>query len=108
MLPQSPETAKDYSRFLPELGLLDDEKAMERIDHGNMRAMISSFPTLVRDALALSQKIVFPDSYREVEEIVVCGMGGSAIGGDLFRDLSSRIIPVNVSVVREYDMPKHV
>lgn len=108
MLPQSSEAAKDYSRFLPGLGLLDDEKAMERIDQGNMRTMISSFPALVRDALALSQKIDIPDSYRRVEEIVVCGMGGSAIGGDLFRDLSNRMIPVNVSVIREYDMPKHV
>jgi glucose/mannose-6-phosphate isomerase len=105
---QASDAAEKSSKVFPELSLLDDEKAMERIDRGNMRAMISSFPALVRDALTLSQNIVIPDSYRGVEEIVVCGMGGSAIGGDLFRDLSSKMVPVNVSVVREYDMPKHV
>jgi len=106
MIPSS-DTAETCSGDFSKL-ILDDEKAMERIDRENMRVMIYSFPKLVRSAISLSQNLTIPDSYRSVKEIVVCGMGGSAIGGDLFRDLSNRAAPLNVSVVREYDLPKHV
>ncbi|MCS7138863.1 MAG: bifunctional phosphoglucose/phosphomannose isomerase [Crenarchaeota archaeon] len=95
------------SRF-PELSLLDDEKAMNNIDCGNMRVMIYSFPKLVSDAFILSQNLKIPDRYRKVKEIIVCGMGGSAIGGDLFKDLSNIMINLNVSVIRDYDLPKYV
>ncbi|MEM3712460.1 MAG: bifunctional phosphoglucose/phosphomannose isomerase [Thermoproteota archaeon] len=93
---------------LPGSSLLDDEKAMESIDRENMRVMINSFPKLVSDAAIISQSLTIPDRYRKTKEVIVCGMGGSAIGGDLFRDLSNKIIPLNVSVIRDYDLPKHV
>lgn len=89
-------------------GLLDDEKTMENIDCGNMRLVIHSFPRLVSDAIVISQNLTIPDKYRKAREMIICGMGGSAIGGDLFRDLSDRTIPLNVSVIRDYDLPKHV
>ncbi|MBO3768886.1 MAG: bifunctional phosphoglucose/phosphomannose isomerase [Thermoproteota archaeon] len=88
--------------------LLDDEKTMESIDRGNMRLMIRSFPKLVNDAVVISQNLTIPDKYRKAREIIICGMGGSAIGGDLFRDLSDKTIPLNISVIRDYDLPKHV
>ncbi|MEM1557725.1 MAG: bifunctional phosphoglucose/phosphomannose isomerase [Thermoproteota archaeon] len=108
MTPKSSRAIEARSRKFSRSSLLDNEKAMERIDRENMHSMIYSFPKLVRNAIAISQNIVIPDSYRGVKEIVVCGMGGSAIGGDLFRDLSSRAAPINVSVIREYELPRHV
>jgi len=90
------------------VSMLDDVEAIRRIDLGNMGMMIFSFPTLLKRAVELSRSLTLPEDYRSVKEIVVCGMGGSAIGGDLFRDLSQRRIPLNVSVIREYDLPRHV
>lgn len=90
------------------VSILDDVEAIRRIDLGNMGVMISSFPLLMKKAVELSKSLILPKHYKSVREIVVCGMGGSAIGGDLFRDLSWRKIPISVSVVRDYDLPKHV
>jgi len=90
------------------VSILDDVEAIRRIDLGNMGMMISSFPALLKKAVELSRSLVLPRDYRSVKEIVVCGMGGSAIGGDLFRDLSQRKIPLSVSVIRDYDLPRHV
>lgn len=101
-------SSKKFQANLRKASKLDKVEAIEKIDRGNMRMMISSFPMLVRRAMELSENIVLPDDYRGVKEIVVCGMGGSAIGGDLFKDLSNRTIPIGVSVVRDYDLPKHV
>ncbi|MEM2087507.1 MAG: bifunctional phosphoglucose/phosphomannose isomerase [Thermoproteota archaeon] len=112
-MPASRRRGKGYSSKKARASLKDASKldkigTIEKIDRGNMRIMISSFPMLVKKAMQLSENIVLPGNYKDVKEIVVCGMGGSAIGGDLFRDLSHRVIPLGVSVVRDYDLPKHV
>jgi glucose/mannose-6-phosphate isomerase len=104
----SPRESWKPSREPSGRNLLNDQKAVESIDLGEMRTMISAFPLLVKDAIELSRSITLPASYRDSKEIVICGMGGSAIGGDLFKDLSLKTIPLNVSVVREYELPKHV
>jgi glucose/mannose-6-phosphate isomerase len=90
------------------VSMLDDVEAIKMIDRGNMRRMISSFPALFKEAVTLSRGLSLPREYKNVKEIVVCGMGGSAIVGDLFKDLSQRMIPLHVSVVRDYDLPLHV
>ena len=46
--------------------------------------------------------------YREVNRVVVLGMGGSAIGGDYLQVLLSQKIPVPVVNHRDCDLPPHV
>lgn len=90
------------------ISTLDNVEAIRMIDRGNMEWMISSFPSLLKEAVTLSRGLALPEDYRNVKEIIVCGMGGSAIGGDLFKDLSQSILPLCISVVRDYDLPKYV
>ncbi len=90
------------------ISMLDDVEAIRMVDKGNMGMMISSFPRLLKEAVTLSRGLALPGDYRNVKEIVVCGMGGSAIGGDLFKDLSQNNIPLSVSIIRDYDLPRHV
>ncbi|MEM2050409.1 MAG: bifunctional phosphoglucose/phosphomannose isomerase [Thermoproteota archaeon] len=90
------------------ISTLDNVEAIRMIDRGNMEWMISSFPSLLKEAVTLSRGLALPEDYRNVKEIIVCGMGGSAIGGDLFKDLSQSILPLCISVVRDYNLPKYV
>ncbi|MEM3660330.1 MAG: bifunctional phosphoglucose/phosphomannose isomerase [Thermoproteota archaeon] len=90
------------------ISALDNVEAIRMIDRGNMEWMISSFPSLLKEAVTLSRGLALPEDYRNVKEIIVCGMGGSAIGGDLFKDLSRSVLPLCISVVRDYDLPKYV
>ncbi|MCX8183857.1 MAG: bifunctional phosphoglucose/phosphomannose isomerase [Crenarchaeota archaeon] len=90
------------------ISVLDNVEAIRMIDKGNMGLMISSFPTLLKEAVTLSRNLALPREYRNIKEVVICGMGGSAIGGELFKDLSQSIIPLRVSVIRDYDLPRHV
>ncbi len=90
------------------ISTLDNVEAIRMIDKENMGRMISSFPSLLKEAVTLSRGLALPRDYRNVKEIIVCGMGGSAIGGDLFKDLSQSITPLRVSVIRDYDLPNHV
>ncbi len=49
-------------------------------------------------------KVDFP----KPENIVIAGMGGSAIGGDLLKDWAKDRLKITVEVNREYHLPKYV
>lgn len=44
-------------------------------------------------------------AFPEIRQILICGMGGSAIGGDLLSAYCSEIMPVPVSSWRNYGLP---
>jgi len=74
------------------------------LDDQNMLKVIKDFPNQCRDALELPRGQSIPG---EIKNIVVCGMGGSAVGGDLLKIfLSATDIPVYVN--RDYKVPKFV
>ena len=53
--------------------------------------------------LAESIKIDYP----KARNIVVAGMGGSAIGGDLLKDWAKTRIDIPIEVSREYKLPAY-
>jgi len=46
-------------------------------------------------------------SYPKPQTIIVCGMGGSAIGGELLKDWARDRIAVPIEVCREYSLPAY-
>lgn len=74
------------------------------IDNSNMLKVIEDFPKQCRTALELAGGMVVSG---KVDKIVVCGMGGSAVGGDLLKAyMHNSRIPV--FVVRDYKVPNFV
>ncbi len=74
------------------------------LDSQNMLQAIKDFPKQCREALGLPQGIA---AKGEIRNIVVAGMGGSAIGGDLLKAyLSNANVPVFVN--RDYKVPGFV
>src|SRR3989344_4405793 len=74
------------------------------LDSQNMLQAIKDFPNQCREALSLPKGLSISN---EINNIVVAGMGGSAIGGDLLKVyLSDTNIPVHVS--RGYKLPSFV
>lgn len=55
-----------------------------------------------------SQKLNFPAEYKNVKNIVVCGMGGSAYGGHIALSLFKDDLNVPIVVNNDYDLPKFV
>jgi len=74
------------------------------LDSYNMLQVIKDFPKQCREALDLPRGISVSG---EVTSIVVCGMGGSGVGGDLLKTyLHETKIPV--FVVKDYKVPEFV
>ena len=74
------------------------------IDNSNMLKVLEDFPHQCRTALELPKGMSVSG---DVDKIVVCGMGGSAVGGDLLKAyMHDSKIPV--FVVRDYKVPNFV
>lgn len=87
---------------------LDDPAALERLDPGGMLAALRELPDQCEEAWGLAKGLKLPGIYRNIDRIVVLGMGGSAIAGDLWRALLARECALPVFNVRSYDLPPFV
>lgn len=50
-----------------------------------------------------SREIEFADNYRQANNLVVCGMGGSALGAYILRSGAATSVPL--TIVEDYDLP---
>jgi glucose/mannose-6-phosphate isomerase len=88
--------------------ILDDPQARAALDPGGMGAAVRELPDQCRAAWDEARRLELPADYREIDRIVILGMGGSAIGGDIFRLLLARESAVTVFNQRHYDLPSCV
>ncbi|NLG83011.1 MAG: bifunctional phosphoglucose/phosphomannose isomerase [Firmicutes bacterium] len=84
---------------------LDDGRLYEELDPQGMGARIEDFPAQVEEAWRIGLTARVPSDYAEVDQIVVQGMGGSAVGGDLLGALYAAKLKVPYLVVRDYALP---
>jgi glucose/mannose-6-phosphate isomerase len=73
-----------------------------------MHDHILSFPEQVRRGRERVQEISLPCASGAIDHVVLVGMGGSAIAGDLLAALVEPESAVPVSVVRSYGLPRYV
>ena len=78
------------------------------IDTSNMFQSIYDFPIQMKEAQSIAEKIELKNTYTDIQNIILCGMGGSAIGGDLSRSLVSNSLKLPLIVNRNYKLPNWV
>ena len=87
---------------------LDDLYLLPKLDPGDMLGRIAELPKQCRDAWGNVQDLELPSNYRRVDKVIILGMGGSAIGGDLLRTLAEPECAVPIFVNRDYQVPAFV
>ncbi len=87
---------------------LDDMAAYRRLDRDGMLDRLHEFPAQCEKAYGLAQAFPLPDNLRAASNVVVLGMGGSAIGGDLVGSLVGPELRVPFEVCRGYNLPGYV
>jgi len=87
---------------------LDNPQSYKQYDPDDMLGHIRSFPGLCEQAWQIAQGFQLPQDYQKIKKIVILGMGGSAIGGDLIAGLAVNEAAVPITVCREYTLPKWV
>jgi len=80
----------------------------DRFDPENMYSSVWDFPENLADALKIGENISLNNSYNHVQNIVVAGMGGSAIGGDVVSVLAQNQLTIPLVTCRSYALPNWV
>ncbi len=84
------------------------EKFNYDVDVSKMLENITGFHNQIKEALEIAKKIELPNISDSVDNIVYCGMGGSAICGDFLKNLLRDELPVPMEIVRNYSIPHYV
>ena len=83
---------------------LDDLERFKQLDTINMLGEIDNLPDQLALAYQLGMKHDLPD-WKNFRQVVIAGMGGSAIGADLLASYCASLAPLPVSVHRDYSLP---
>lgn len=99
-------SAEDYPVNLTAARtLLDDAETYQRFDVHSMRSVIAELGAQVLEACTAGKTWPIPDHFRTPDRVIIIGMGGSAIGGDIAATLARLSSTVPVDVIRNYSIP---
>ena len=73
-----------------------------------MLLRLHEMPQICQQAWQLAMKFDLPQDYSKVNKVVILGVGGSAIGGDLVASLAVSEAKLPILVCRGYDLPAFI
>jgi glucose/mannose-6-phosphate isomerase len=83
---------------------LDDLDRFKQLDTQNMLAEIGGLPDQLANAFGQGLALPLPD-WKDVQRVIITGMGGSAIGADLLAAYVQPSCTIPVFVHRDYGLP---
>ena len=96
---------EEMKKISQETKILDDLDAIKKIDKNNMLSYCVEFSAHCEKAMQQAKKLSI--KYPKPENVIVAGMGGSAIGGEILKDWARDRISVPIEVCREYSLPAY-
>lgn len=94
--------------FKMNIHVLDDEKRIREIDRSDMFSLVLDFPRQLEEAVEIGVSSPIDLNIDHIDGIMVTGLGGSAIGGDLLRGYLAHEIYLPIFVNRNYSLPEFV
>ncbi len=76
-----------------------------KVDASGMLDTIAHFPKQIEETISLVDKSQLPSIFK-VDNIIISGMGGSAISGDIVKAFLRDRFDIPIHVNRGYDLPK--
>ena len=73
-----------------------------------MNDYISDFTKHLTEALEIGQTTLLSEPHGDIHNVLICGLGGSGIGGTIVNDLVSEHINVPISATKDYSIPNFV
>ena len=87
---------------------LDDRNFMAKIDKRQMLEELENFPLQCQAACKEGWDLDIPAGYKKIDKVLICGMGGSAIIGDLLHGYLKLEARIPVVVNRDSRLPNFV
>lgn len=101
---------------MPKTTVLDQLEHIKKIDKSNMLEVCTKTHEYCRDAIKRAKRVEIPKEikisknitvqYKKPKNIIIIGMGASAIGGEVLKDWLNQL-PIPIQVCREYQLPAY-
>jgi len=89
------------------VAILDQPEKVKEIDKSDMLSHLMKTPDYCRDAIKRAKQVKVPEKVKP-KNIVIAGMGGSAIGGEILQDWLRDEFPIPIEVCKDYILPAYV
>jgi glucose/mannose-6-phosphate isomerase len=73
-----------------------------------MNDYINDFSNHLREAIEIANNTTLTSYSKEIRNILICGLGGSGIGGTIVSDIISSNVNIPISVTKDYSIPNFV
>ncbi len=73
-----------------------------------MDQLVAEYPAQLREAMDIGRNAIIRKSENPIHKILVCGMGGSGIGGTIASEFVANECPVPILTCKGYKIPKYV
>ena len=73
-----------------------------------MKTLVSNFTNQIKEATQIGEKANFNPTNKNISSVLICGLGGSGIGGTIINLLLKAEINIPVSTTNDYSIPNFV
>lgn len=87
---------------------LDNLSEIKQLDKENLYGSVDQLPKQCQHAWDEANKIFVPDSYRQINKIVMCGMGGSGLAARIIESVYAKKLKYPLARINDYDLPSWV
>ncbi|MDQ3008898.1 MAG: SIS domain-containing protein [bacterium] len=87
---------------------LDDRQALQELDKDHALLSIEQLGSQVQQIWELAQKLEFDPSYKDIQNVVVAGMGGSILGTHVIQTAFKDELSLPVVIAPDYEVPSFV
>lgn len=87
---------------------LDNTKQVKKLDRSNMAGSIEMLGEQIQQTWDEVSALDIPEKYRDIDKIVFSGMGGSALGAYVAKNLYTAELKKSFEIVNDYHLPGYV
>ncbi len=73
-----------------------------------MNDYINDFTNHLRDAIDIANNTELKSATKEIKNVLICGLGGSGIGGTIVNDIVSPKAGIPIAATKDYSIPNFV
>ncbi len=93
---------------MKHLTRIDSREEIKKLDKSNVLGSIEALPDQIQDAWTKASQIKLPADYSQVNNVVVMGMGGSALSTHIIKHLYKKDLQLPLEVYNHYEIPGYV
>lgn len=88
--------------------IIDSREEIAKIDKQNILGSVEALPDQCLHAWEEASKVDVPESYKDINRVVMTGMGGSGLGARVIESLYSNNFKYPLIRINDYDLPPWV